>query len=111
MPLSTPLPRSLPPPGVNQCGHPGRLPHGPYYPLPRPPPPFPQVFVNVGILVAFLMGLPYDDCDSRAPQPVVVSLFGLDLDWWQVMFGLAVVPALLQVSQGGRGGQNSSNRK
>ena len=50
-----------------------------------------QVFICVGILVAYIVGLPYD-----ANQSFAVSLFGRCVAWWRIIFGLGVVPALLQ---------------
>ena len=50
-----------------------------------------QVFICVGILVAYIVGLPYD-----ANQPFAVSLFGRCVAWWRIIFGLGIVPALLQ---------------
>ena len=50
-----------------------------------------QVFICMGILVAYIVGLPYD-----ANQPFAVSLFGRCVAWWRIIFGLGVVPALLQ---------------
>lgn len=50
-----------------------------------------QVFICVGILVAYIVGLPYD-----SNQPFAVSLFGRCVAWWRVIFGLGIVPALLQ---------------
>ena len=49
------------------------------------------MFICAGILVAYIVGLPYD-----ANQPFAVSLFGRCVAWWRVIFGLGVVPALLQ---------------
>ena len=50
-----------------------------------------QLFVCVGILLAFVIGLPYDG------QRAYTDLLGHDLAWWRVMFGLGMVPALTQV--------------
>lgn len=50
-----------------------------------------QVFVCVGILVAYIVGLPYD-----SDEPFAVTLFGRCVAWWRIIFGLGVLPALLQ---------------
>ncbi len=50
-----------------------------------------QVFVCVGILVAYIAGLPYD-----SNEPFAVTLFGRCVAWWRIIFGLGVLPALLQ---------------
>lgn len=50
-----------------------------------------QLFVCVGILLAFIIGLPYDGKEATVP------LLGNDTAWWRVMFGLGLVPAIMQV--------------
>lgn len=50
-----------------------------------------QLFVCVGILVAFVIGLPYDGKEAT------VQLLGHDTAWWRVMFAVGVIPAAMQV--------------
>ena len=50
-----------------------------------------QLFVCVGILLAFVIGLPYDG------KKATVNLLGEDTAWWRVMFALGLVPAIMQV--------------
>lgn len=50
-----------------------------------------QLFVCVGILLAFVIGLPYDGKEAT------VHLLGNDTAWWRVMFGLGLVPSIMQV--------------
>lgn len=50
-----------------------------------------QLFVCVGILLAFLVGLPYDGREAT------VHLLGHDTAWWRVMFALGLVPGIMQV--------------
>ena len=45
-----------------------------------------------GILVAFMLGLPY-----ASEELFSVAFLGKTLGWWRVMLAAAVVPALLQV--------------
>eukprot|EP00887_Chlorella_sp_A99_P005345 scaffold1.g5345.t1 len=52
-----------------------------------------QVFINIGILAAYLIGLPYEG-DARASATVA----GRELPWWRVMLGVSVAPALLQAA-------------
>ncbi|KAL4859569.1 Plastidic glucose transporter 4 [Chlorella vulgaris] len=49
-----------------------------------------QVTVNVGILCSYLVGLPYEQGTDT------ITLFGHQVQWWRVMFGAAIVPALVQ---------------
>jgi hypothetical protein len=53
-----------------------------------------QVFVCVGILVAYVAGVPYD-----SGAPFAVTLFGRCVSWWRIIFGIGVLPALLQARQ------------
>ncbi|EFN59043.1 hypothetical protein CHLNCDRAFT_137750 [Chlorella variabilis] len=48
------------------------------------------VFVNVGILSSYIIGLPYEGGTDS------VSLMGHDVAWWRIMFAAALGPALLQ---------------
>ncbi|BDA46904.1 Plastidic glucose transporter 4 [Coccomyxa sp. Obi] len=50
-----------------------------------------QAFICVGILVAYLVGLPYR---HNEPQTVVVASHLVS--WWRIMFLFGVVPAILQ---------------
>ena len=50
-----------------------------------------QLFVCVGILLAFVIGLPYDGKEAT------VHLLGEETAWWRVMFALGLVPATMQV--------------
>ena len=51
-----------------------------------------QLFVCVGILIAYIAGLPYEG--STPPKLHVASY---SFAWWRVMFIICLVPALLQV--------------
>lgn len=51
-----------------------------------------QVTMNVGIMIAYVVGLPY----SSGLETHWVPLFG-EVYWWRVMLGAAVVPALIQL--------------
>ncbi|KAL3148888.1 hypothetical protein ABBQ32_001758 [Trebouxia sp. C0010 RCD-2024] len=51
---------------------------------------FSQLFVCVGILVAFVIGLPYDGKEAT------VQLLGYDTAWWRVMFAIGLLPATMQ---------------
>ena len=51
-----------------------------------------QVFICVGILVAYLVGLPYR---HNTPQHAYIG--GSDVAWWRVMLALGLIPAALQV--------------
>jgi hypothetical protein len=51
-----------------------------------------QAFICVGILVAYLVGLPYQ---HNTPQSI--PLAGADVSWWRLMFLFGVVPAIMQV--------------
>ena len=51
-----------------------------------------QVFICVGILVAYLVGLPYR---NNTPQHAYIG--GSDVAWWRVMLALGLIPAALQV--------------
>lgn len=51
-----------------------------------------QLFVCVGILIAFTIGLPYDGKEA------FLSLAGRQIAWWRVMFAIGTVPAVLQVT-------------
>ena len=51
-----------------------------------------QVFICVGILVAYLVGLPYR---NNMPQHAYIG--GSDVAWWRVMLALGLIPAALQV--------------
>ncbi|CAL5223439.1 g5955 [Coccomyxa viridis] len=50
-----------------------------------------QVFICVGILVAYLVGLPYR---NNTPQHAYIG--GSDVAWWRVMLALGLIPAALQ---------------
>ena len=50
-----------------------------------------QLFVCVGILLAFGIGLPYDG------EEAMVHLLGKETAWWRVMFAFGLVPAIMQV--------------
>ena len=50
-----------------------------------------QLFVCVGILAAFAIGLPYDGKEA------FVTIAGTELPWWRVMLAIGSVPAALQV--------------
>lgn len=52
-----------------------------------------QFFVNVGILTAFLIGLPYDGKDA------FLSLGSHHIAWWRVMLAFGALPAVTQVLQ------------
>jgi hypothetical protein len=45
----------------------------------------------VGILVAYVAGVPYD-----SGAPFAVTLFGRCVSWWRIIFGIGVLPAILQ---------------
>lgn len=51
-----------------------------------------QAFICVGILLAYLVGLPYQ---HNEPQHVVVGSEAVS--WWRVMFLFGIAPAVLQV--------------
>ena len=51
-----------------------------------------QAFICVGILMAYLVGLPY-----QYNTPQAVTLFGATVSWWRIMFIIGLVPAVLQV--------------
>ena len=53
---------------------------------------FLQVFICIGILVAYLAGLPYRD---NTPQHVYIG--GSDVAWWRVMLAFGVIPGAVQV--------------
>ncbi len=50
-----------------------------------------QLFVCVGILIAFAIGLPYDGKEA------FLSLASHQVAWWRVMFAVGLVPATSQV--------------
>ena len=50
-----------------------------------------QLFVCVGILLAFAIGLPYDGKEAT------INLLGKATSWWRVMFALGLVPDVAQV--------------
>ena len=50
-----------------------------------------QLFVCVGILVAFAIGRPYDGKEA------FVGMAGSQTPWWRVMLAIGLVPAALQV--------------
>lgn len=54
-----------------------------------------QVFICVGILVAYLVGLPYRD--NIAQHAYIGSS---DVAWWRVMLAFGLIPAALQVHSG-----------
>jgi hypothetical protein len=56
-----------------------------------PPAPPMQVFINVGILLAYCAGIPYEH------DFTVVPLFGTHISWWRFMMVFSCIPALLQV--------------
>ena len=51
-----------------------------------------QLFVNLGILMAYIIGLPYDKHPRAA-----FAVGSHSLSWWRIMFLSAVIPAVLQV--------------
>ena len=51
-----------------------------------------QLFVNLGILMAYVIGLPYDKHPRAA-----FDVGSHSLSWWRIMFLSAVIPAVLQV--------------
>ena len=53
---------------------------------------FLQVFICIGILVAYLAGLPYRD---NTAQHAYIG--GSDVAWWRVMLAFGLIPAALQV--------------
>lgn len=50
-----------------------------------------QLFVCVGILIAFAIGLPYDGKEA------FLNLAQHQIAWWRVMFAIGLAPATLQV--------------
>lgn len=50
-----------------------------------------QVFICVGILVAYLVGLPY-----MHNEPVSVGSGKAQVAWWRVMLAIGMIPAALQ---------------
>ncbi len=50
-----------------------------------------QLFVCVGILIAFAIGLPYDGKEA------FLNLAQHQIAWWRVMFAIGLAPAALQV--------------
>ena len=50
-----------------------------------------QLFVCVGILIAFAIGLPYDGKEA------FLNLAEHQIAWWRVMFAIGLAPATLQV--------------
>ena len=50
-----------------------------------------QLFVCVGILIAFAIGLPYDGKEA------FLDLGQHQIAWWRVMFAIGLAPATLQV--------------
>ncbi|KAL4430702.1 hypothetical protein ABPG75_005958 [Micractinium tetrahymenae] len=51
-----------------------------------------QVFINVGILAAYLVGYPYEAGATS------VQLLGHEVAWWRIMFAAVLGPALLQAA-------------
>ena len=51
------------------------------------------VQICLGILVAFMLGLPY-----ASEEVFSVTVLGRSIGWWRVMLAAAVLPALLQVT-------------
>lgn len=51
-----------------------------------------QVFICVGILVAYLVGLPYSD-----NQAAVLPLGSGEVAWWRVMLAIGIIPAASQM--------------
>ncbi|KAK9819874.1 hypothetical protein WJX72_003513 [[Myrmecia] bisecta] len=51
-----------------------------------------QVFICVGILLAYVVGLPYS-----GKQPYDLHIGQSAVAWWRVMFGLALIPAFVQL--------------
>lgn len=51
-----------------------------------------QVFICVGILVAYLVGLPY-----ISNQPAAINLGKAHIAWWRVMLAIGMLPAAAQV--------------
>ena len=49
------------------------------------------MMINVGILLAYLAGAPYE------AGLTTVSLLGVTIAWWRVMIALSIFPAALQV--------------
>jgi hypothetical protein len=54
-----------------------------------------QVFINVGIVISYMVGAPYESHLRFLP------LLGFQVAWWRIMLGLAVLPALIQVTATG----------
>lgn len=52
-----------------------------------------QAFICVGILLAYLVGLPYQ---HNEPQQIVIGSEAVS--WWRIMFLFGIAPAVLQVS-------------
>eukprot|EP00798_Chlamydomonas_sp_ICE-L_P002972 gene2972-12979_t len=50
-----------------------------------------QVWVNVGLVVAYCMGMPYEY------NLVNVNILGKDVPWWRIMITMAFIPAILQL--------------
>ena len=53
-----------------------------------------QIFVNLGILMAYVIGFPYDKHSDAA-----IGLGSQQLSWWRIMFLSGIIPAVLQVSE------------
>lgn len=51
------------------------------------------MFINVGILSAFLAGIPYDGGQSFS-----VDVLGYELPWWRIMFAMSLPVALAQAA-------------
>ena len=61
-----------------------------------------QVMVTVGALLAYCLGWPYaKEHDSY------ISIGTLHLDWWRIMLGLGLVPAIIQVNKRATGSSRS----
>lgn len=54
---------------------------------------FLQVFICLGILIAYVLGLPY-----AGNKEVHIRVAGHRIEWWRIMVAAAAVPAAVQVS-------------
>lgn len=52
-----------------------------------------QVFICIGILVAYLVGLPYIN-----NQPAALDLGSAHIPWWRAMLAIGIIPAASQAS-------------
>jgi MFS family permease len=51
-----------------------------------------QILINIGIVIAFSLGLPYE----ANPAKTITLLGRYTLPWWRCMFAVGVIPAILQ---------------